>query len=341
MPIALPEDLPATAALRSEGIEVLGYRLGSGPLQDGLKVALVNLMPEKAITETQIARLLGASSFLVKLTLVIPDGYAPRTTPASHISRFYKRWSDVSAHSFDALMVTGAPVEHLAFEQVSYWRELADILDWSRIHSLRSLFVCWSAQAALFRFYGVPKRDLAEKAFGVIRQTVRRPYAPLLRDFGADFEVPVSRHTEVSVHDLPEGSRVRVLASSPESGLCLLEDSCGAACYMFNHFEYDAGTLGREYKRDLARGAVIGHPADYFPDDDPERRPINRWRPHARLFFRNWINEIALATGVSRSNRVTMSLPPGESVSKPALASPFGTRPLAELSAQRWEATPK
>lgn len=295
MSIVLPEGLPAVATLRSEGIEI-STRRGSRCGRAGtLRVALLNLMPDKITTETQIARLLGATPLQTHLTLVIPDSCSPKNTSVDHISSFYERWSEVRAWHFDGLIITGAPVEHLPFEQVAYWRELKEILDWSGRHAHHSLLICWAAQAALYHFYGIPKRKLGQKAFGVFPQWVTQPDTPLLRGFGIDFMVPVSRHTEVSANDLPADSGLRILARSCESGLCLLEDSTRDACYMFNHFEYDSGTLAQEYARDLARGDAISCPFGYGLEDGPGHASVDYWRFHARLFFQNWANEIARA----------------------------------------------
>jgi homoserine O-succinyltransferase len=259
-----------------------------------LRIALLNLMPTKAATETQFARLLGSTPFPVALTLVVPDSYEPRNTPAEHLAAFYERWSRVRYRTFDGLIVTGAPVETLPFEEVAYWRELTAVFDWARSHVRRTYHVCWGAQAALHHFHGVPKRGLAAKMFGVFRHRVAaRPDHPLFRGFGDGFVTPVSRHTEVRAADLPRDAGLEVLADSPEAGLCLVEDRPRRALYMFNHLEYDADTLGDEYRRDLRAGRPIAAPRHYFPGDDPARPPANTWRPFAHLLFRNWLGEMA------------------------------------------------
>ena len=307
MPIALPNGLPARRVLQREGIEVIDGRASDDHHRRGarpaLRVALLNLMPTKIATETQIARLLGSTPFRVDLTPFVPDSYVPKCTPARHIEAFYERWSAVRGRRFDGLIVTGAPVETLPFEEVSYWRELTEIFDWSRERVRRSCFICWGAQAALHHFHGVPKRALPRKAFGVFRHRVARPGAPLLRGFGASFVTPVSRHTEVRAADLPPGSGLDVLADSPEAGLCLVEDRPGGAVYMFNHLEYDAGTLRDEYLRDLKAGRPIQLPRHYFPGDDPARPPVNTWRPFAHLLFRNWITGIDRSAGLEHPDR--------------------------------------
>ena len=324
MPIVLPEGLPGASALRAEGLDVqtrsapvIGEACEQGEF---LRVALLNLMPDKVATETQFARLLAASPFPIHLTLVLPDGCTPKTTSSNHIATFYEPWSRVRSHRFDGLIVTGAPVEHLAFEQVAYWSGLKQILEWSRTHVRRSLFICWAAQAALYHFHGVPKRSLREKAFGVFSQDVIQPSAPFLRGFGPEFMVPVSRHTEVSVHDLPAVSGLRVLARSRESGLCMLEDQADQACFMFNHFEYDSNTLAEEYARDVARGSAVGPPVNCVALDRPGQTPSNPWRDHARLFFQNWTNEVALAAR-ARGEGSQQALDP---LAKPGLAGRLG-----------------
>jgi homoserine O-succinyltransferase len=252
-------------------------------------------MPRKADAEMQIARLLGATAHAVELTLVIPDGYHPKTAPAVHIAAFYQRWSAVRERDFDGLIVTGAPVETLPFEAVDYWDQLTGIFDWAAARGCPAYYICWAAQAALYHNHGVPKHALAGKAFGVYRHRVRTRGAALLRGFGADFPVPVSRHTEVRAADLPRGRGLEVLADSDAAGLCLIADPKRRATYMFNHLEYDADSLAAEYRRDLEAGVSVPLPHGYFPDDDPARAPENRWRPFGHLLLRNWLDGVAEA----------------------------------------------
>jgi homoserine O-succinyltransferase len=292
MPIALPRGLPAWRTLVGEGIDVCRaddlHRPGGRPL----RICLVNLMPTKVVTETQIARLLGATPTPVELVLCLPDSYRSKTAPAEHIAAFYRRWRELRDESFDGLVVTGAPVETLPFEAVNYWSELCAIFDWAHDRDIHSLHICWAAQAALRHFHGVPKHRLPEKMFGVFAHRAQSADARLLRGFGAEFPVPVSRHTEIRAADLPAQAGLTVLAASAEAGLCLIEDRAHRAVFMFNHLEYDAGTLAEEFMRDLAAGKAIGVPENYFPDDDPGRPPVNRWRPYGRLLFANWLGEI-------------------------------------------------
>lgn len=294
MPIILPEGLPAAARLRAEGIsvaEVPGGRGGRDPVADPrpLRILLLNLMPTKAQTETQLARLLGGAGLPVALTLAVPDGYRSRTTGPEHIARHYRRWSEIRHRAFDGMIVTGAPVETLPFEAVDYWTNLTEILDWAQGSVGRSLHICWSGQAALKHRHGVEKRALPHKAFGVFRQSVLAPRSPVLAGFGATFPVPVSRHSEVARADLPHGRGLTVLAESAQSGLCLVEDRPYRSLYMFNHLEYDADTLDREYRRDLAAGRPIAPPSNSYPGNDPTRPPRNVWRAHGRRFVGNWL----------------------------------------------------
>ena len=296
MPIKIPNDLPAFAALEAEGVMVM--READAIRQDvrPLKIGLLNLMPDKIRTETQIARLLGASPLQVELTLIKMTDHVSRNTSQEHMISFYQPWSEVSAEKFDGLVVTGAPVEQMDFAEVSYWDELCRIFDWTRTHVHSSFMICWGAQAAINYFHGVPKYLLPKKAFGVYRHRNLAPASPFLRGFSDDFSVPVSRWTEVRGADLPEGAGLTVLMDSPEMGPSLIEDRTHNGLYMFNHLEYDSDTLGEEYFRDLERGEGPAVPHDYFPENNPERRPLNRWRSHAHLLFANWINEIYQTT---------------------------------------------
>lgn len=290
MPIILPEGLPARQTLRAEGI-CLHCPEEAPPI----RIALINLMPQKAATEVQFARLLGDTPHTVELTLAVPDSYASTTVSPSYLGSFYKRWSSIRNRRFDGLIVTGAPVECLPFEEVTYWRDLTRIFDWAAKTVNRSYYICWAAQAALYHFYGIPKHRLPRKRFGVYRQTILRPDNPLFDGLAGRFPVPVSRHTETRRTDIPRDSGLAVLAASRQSGLCLLEERDARALYMFNHLEYGPDTLAEEYRRDCKAGAEIEVPEHYFPSDDPSRPPLNGWRPYARWIFRNWLREIERA----------------------------------------------
>ena len=296
MPIKIPDDLPAFTTLQNEGVMVM--RETDAIRQDvrPLRIGLLNLMPNKIRTETQFARLLGASPLQVELTLIKMTGHVARNTASDHLLSFYTDWIDIQDQRFDGFIVTGAPVETLPFEDVTYWDELRRIFDWTQTHVHSCFNICWGAQAAVHHFYGVPKYELATKAFGVFRHRNRAPASPYLRGFSDDFSIPVSRWTEMRRADLPNSSGLTVLAESDEAGLCLLDDPTHQALYMFNHIEYDTHSLAEEYFRDVDAGKPIAMPANYFPKDDPTRSPENRWRSHAHLLFGNWINQVYQTT---------------------------------------------
>ncbi|MGH6881769.1 homoserine O-succinyltransferase [Hypericibacter sp.] len=289
MAIILPDGLPASAILRAEGIEVLDAPRTGGR---ALRVGLVNLMPDKPVTETQFARLLGAGQRDVELVLVLPATHRPRNTPAGHLADFYRPWQAVAAQGLDGLIVTGAPVELLPFAAVDYWPELCPILDWARRHAKSSFYVCWAAQAALYRFRGVGKQTLPAKLFGLFDHRLTAAESSLAKGLPMRFAVPVSRYTESSVEDIARQSGLQPLMASAESGLCLIEDEGNRAVYAFNHFEYDADTLAREYRRDLAAGEAIPMPENYFPGNNPDGMPLNSWRAVARILFRNWLRSL-------------------------------------------------
>ncbi len=301
MPIILPDGLPARWSLKAEGLEAASLREAVAQREtDGpgrqtrrpLRVLLINLMPDKPAAERQLARLLAATAHPVELALAIPDSYRPKTADPAHIWAFYQPWSRMKDQAFDGLIVTGAPVETLAFEAVTYWRELTEIFDWARDRVGHSLFICWAAQAALRHFHGVPKHRLDAKLSGVYRHRVHAPGHPLMRGFGGDFVTPVSRHTEVRSGDLPQARGLEILASSEEAGLCAVADRPNRALYMFNHLEYETDTLLREYLRDLRSGEAVAPPRHYFPGDDPSRAPVDGWSRYGRLLFGNWLDEI-------------------------------------------------
>ncbi len=296
MPIRIPNDLPARSTLEREGVMVMPDDAAARQDIRALRIGLLNLMPNKIRTETQFARLAGATPLQVEMTLIRITGHKPKNTSADHMLAFYRSWEEVKSEKFDGLIVTGAPIEHLPFEDVTYWDELRRIYDWtvSNVHS--SMNICWGAQAALHHFHGVPKHPLPCKAFGVYRHRNLNPSSPYLRGFSDDFSIPVSRWTEVRRADLPAGNSLEVLMESDEVGLCLVADAAHRALYMFNHIEYDTATLAEEYWRDRAANKAISLPRNYFPGDDPRSPPENRWRSHAHLLFGNWINEVYQTT---------------------------------------------
>ncbi|HRY23936.1 MAG: homoserine O-succinyltransferase [Geminicoccaceae bacterium] len=300
MPIKIPNDLPAAAMLATEGVRLIGENEALRQDVRPLQIALLNLMPEKPKTETQLARLLGATALQVELTLLTTSTYRPQNVPLSHLQSFYRQWDEVRDRKFDGLIVTGAPVELLPFEEVKYWPELAAIFDWSRTNVHSCFHICWGAQAALFHFHGVPKYTLPVKRFGIYTHYVieRRDAARpgLLRGFDDYFLVPVSRHTEVRRADIEAVPGLEVLAVSNAAGVCLVHDPRHREVFMFNHLEYDTFTLADEYRRDCAGRGDVSLPLNYYPDDDPTKAPRNCWRAYAHLLFGNWINEIYQTT---------------------------------------------
>ncbi|WP_134727172.1 homoserine O-succinyltransferase [Paracoccus luteus] len=298
MPITLPQDLPAYDILSQEGVMVMSP--GRAATQDirPLRIALLNLMPKKIQTENQFARLIGATPLQIGLSLIRMSDHESKNTAADHMESFYRPFAEVEASGdrFDGLIVTGAPIEHLPFEEVTYWDELRRVFDWSRSHVHSTFGVCWGGMAMAHHFHGLPKHDLPGKAFGCFRHHNFAPASPFLRGFSDDVLVPVSRWTEVRQDDIDARPALATLLASDDVGPCLVEDAGHRALYIFNHLEYDSGTLKEEYDRDVAAGKPINVPANYYPDDDPARPPSNRWRSHAHLLYGNWINEIYQTT---------------------------------------------
>jgi homoserine O-succinyltransferase len=296
MPIRIPDGLPARAILVREGVMVMDESVAIRQDIRPLQIGLLNLMPNKIATETQIARLIGATPLQVELTLVRIGSHESRNTSQEHLINFYHTWDEVKHRKFDGFIITGAPIETLPYEDVTYWKELTGIFDWTRTHVHSPFFICWGAMAAAYHFHGVPKHLLAKKAFGVYRHRNLNPASPYLAGFSDDFAISVSRWTEVRRADIRPESGLEVLMEAEETGLCLLAEEKGNRLYIFNHVEYDSGTLAEEYFRDVNARTPIEIPANYFPNDDPTRKPLNRWRSHAFLLFGNWINRVYQTT---------------------------------------------
>ena len=296
MPIKIPNDLPARAVLDRERVPVIiedvALRQDIRPLQ----IALLNLMPDKVRTETQLLRVLGTTPLQIEMTLLRAANHESRNTPIEHLTAFYKIWNEVCDRRFDALIITGAPVEHLLFAEVHYWDELTQIFEWTKSNVYSGLFICWGAQAALHYFHGLPKYNVGEKRFGVFRHRVLKPFEPLTAGFDDFFFVPVSRYTEVRHRDVATVPDLEILVESKASGICLIQDFARRRFYMFNHLEYDAETLLGEYRRDRDAGLGTALPFNYFPDNDPELAPRMTWRAHRNLLFGNWINMIYQGT---------------------------------------------
>jgi homoserine O-succinyltransferase/O-acetyltransferase len=298
MPITLPETLPAYDVLRSEGVMVMSPDRAAHQDIRPLRIGLLNLMPKKIQTENQFARLIGATPLQIDLSLIRMSEHQTKNTAAAHMETFYRPFQEVQAsgEKFDGLIITGAPIEHLPFEEVTYWEELCQIMDWTQTHVQSTFGVCWGGMAMAQYFHGVPKHMLPAKAFGCFRHQNLAPTAPLLRGFSDDFVMPVSRWTEMRQEDIDAAPGLTTLLTSAESGPCLVDDPAHRAVYIINHLEYDSDTLKQEYDRDIANGTPINVPQNYYPDNDPSRPPLNRWRSHAHLLYGNWINEIYQST---------------------------------------------
>ncbi|MCQ4632875.1 homoserine O-acetyltransferase MetA [Shinella lacus] len=302
MPIKIPDTLPAFETLVNEGVRVMTETVAIRQDIRPLQIGLLNLMPNKIKTEVQMARLVGASPLQVELSLVRVGGHRAKNTSEDHLLAFYDTWEEVRHRKFDGFIITGAPVETLDYEDVTYWDEMKRILDWTETNVHSTLNVCWGAMAAIYHFHGVPKHTLEEKAFGVYRHHNRKPSSVYLNGFSDNFEVPVSRWTEVRIEDIHAVPGLNILLDSDETGVCFVQEKAGNRLYIFNHVEYDSTSLADEYFRDVSAGVPIKLPKNYFPHNDPSLPPQNRWRGHAHLLFGNWINEIYQTTPYDLEN---------------------------------------
>ncbi len=296
MSIILPENLPAFDVLSREGVMVMSDTQAARQDIRPIKIGLLNLMPKKIQTETQFARLIGASPLQIDFHLIRMTDHQARNTASDHMDAFYRPFQEVKGEKFDGLIITGAPIEHLPFEEVTYWDELLEVMDWTQTNVHSTFGVCWGGMAMIHHFHGVSKHMLPAKAFGCFRHRNIAPGSRYLRGFSDEFVIPVSRWTEMKQDEIDAAHGLNTLLESDEVGPCLVEDPRHRALYIFNHFEYDNGTLKEEYDRDVAAGAPINVPANYYPDDDPSRPPRNNWRSHAHLLYGNWVSEIYLTT---------------------------------------------
>ncbi|MEO3943868.1 homoserine O-succinyltransferase [Gorillibacterium sp. CAU 1737] len=290
MPIKVPDHLPAKEILNGENIFVMDETRAFHQDIRPLKIVILNLMPNKETTETQLLRLLGNTSLQVDAVLLHPKTHQSKNTSTEHLEAFYKTFEDIRHRYFDGMIITGAPVETLDFEEVNYWDELKEIMDWARSHVTSTLYICWAAQAGLYHHFGVPKHPLPEKMFGVFPHTITRRNVKLLRGFDDWFYVPQSRHTEVRREDIEQVQQLEILSESEESGVYLVSANNGREIFVTGHSEYDPLTLKWEYDRDAAKGMDVQIPKNYYPNDDPSRDPITLWRGHANLLFLNWLN---------------------------------------------------
>jgi len=296
MPIKIPSGLPARKTLEEEGVLLIKEERAIRQDIRPMHIAIVNLMPEKIKTETQLARVLGSTPLQVEMTLVSMESHTPKNTSAQHLLDFYRPLSEIREQKFDGLIVTGAPIEQLPFEDVIYWQELREIFDWSLTNVHSNFHLCWGGQAALNHFYGIPKYQLTEKRFGIYTHRVLDHTSLLMRGLNDEIPVPVSRHTENHVEDFADFDHLQVLMDSDEAGMCMVLDHKLRHVHMFNHMEYDSHTIGDEYQRDVAKGETIGVPANYYPDDDPAKPPVNTWRGNGHLLFGNWLNYVYQTT---------------------------------------------
>ena len=292
MPIRIPKGLPAFDILSREGVMVMSDSAGDRQDIRPLKIALLNLMPMKIETETQFARLIGSTPLQIELTLVNMSNHISKNTPAEHMKTFYKTFSEIVDNKYDGFLITGAPIEHLEFKDVDYWDELKAIFEWTQTNVNSTLAVCWGAMAMMNYFHKIPKYALNKKAFGCFEHTTDKPENRYLRGFMDKVLVPVSRWSELRRADIIKHADLSILLSSEAVGPCLIEDCRYNALYMFNHLEYDTNTLSTEFSRDLENGQEPQKPINYFPHDNINMEPINRWRSHAYLLYGNWINQI-------------------------------------------------
>lgn len=290
MPLIIPNALPAAEALQKENIFTMDRARAMTQDIRPLKIVIVNLMPTKIATETQLARVLANSPLQVEMTLVQMDSHSSTHISQEHMDAFYKTLDEIKHDYFDGMILTGAPVEQMPYEDVDYWKELCEIFEFCKTHVYSNMFICWGAQAALYYYYGIDKYLLDEKVFGVFEHKVTRAHNPLVRGFDSIFYAPHSRHTEVKKEDILQCSKLRILAESEEVGPHIISTENGRQIFILGHQEYDKDTLAGEYFRDVKKGMDIQVPANYFKDDDPEKEILFRWRAHANLLFSNWLN---------------------------------------------------
>ncbi|SMQ66557.1 homoserine O-succinyltransferase [Devosia lucknowensis] len=294
MPIRIPDDLPARKTLEHEGVYVMDSSRASRQDIRPLEFGLLNLMPNKERTETQFARLIGATPLQINLSLVRVTDHQSKNTSEDYLNTFYQTWEQVKDRKFDGFIVTGAPIANIPFEDVRYWPEMLEIMEWTRTNVHHTMFICWGAQAALHHFHGARRYRMEEKAFGVFRHQILKPGSPWLRGMSDSPMIPVSRYNDIDRQSI--GGDLEVLIDNPDLGLCMLERRDGSAVYFLNHLEYDNRSLADEYERDIKSGLDTPPPANLFPNGDTNLEPENRWRSHAHLLFQNWINEIYQTT---------------------------------------------
>lgn len=290
MPLRLPDKLPAIEFLKHENIFVLGDERANSQDIRPLRIVVLNLMPLKITTETDLIRLLSNSPLQLDVQFMKVKAHTSKNTPVEHMQAFYRDFEKMADEKFDGMIITGAPVEHLEYEQVNYWEEVSGIFDWARTHVTSTLYICWAAQAGLYHHYGVPKYALPEKMFGIFPQTPLCPSLPIFRGFDDVFYMPHSRHTELRREDILAVPELSLIAESPQSGVGMVMARGGREIFITGHSEYSPYTLDTEYKRDLGKGLPIKMPLNYYRNDDPSQSPLVTWRAHGNLLFQNWLN---------------------------------------------------
>ena len=296
MPIQIPNDLPAAEVLQKENIFVMTQTRAETQHIRPLEIVLLNLMPTKIVTETQLSRVLGNTPLQVHLELMMLSTHKAKNTPEEHLLAFYKTFDELKDRKFDGMVITGAPVENMPFEKVNYWKELTEIMEWSKDHVHSTFHICWGAQAGLYYHYGIQKYPLPEKMFGVFKHKADYKHAILLRGFDDEFWAPHSRHTTIRREDIEATPGLKILASSDEAGVYIVMNKEGRQIFVTGHSEYDPDTLEREYLRDKYQGLPIQVPKNYYPNDDDSQAPIVRWRGHGNLLYSNWLNYFVYQT---------------------------------------------
>ncbi len=290
MPLRIPDQLPAIKILEEENIFVMNETRAT--LQDirPLKIIILNLMPLKITTETDLLRLLSNSPLQIEIDFMKIKGHKPKNTPSQHMKMFYRNIDELQGKKYDGMIITGAPVELLPFEEVTYWEEMKHILNWAEHHVTSTLFICWAAQAGLYHHYGIPKYQLNKKMFGVFKHTHVDEKMPIFRGFDDEFFIPHSRHTEIRAEDIEKVDELQIISSSEHAGVCIVKAKNGKQLFITGHSEYSRHTLDSEYRRDLAKKLPINLPVNYYPDDDINKKPVMKWQSTANLFFSNWLN---------------------------------------------------
>lgn len=290
MPLNIPIKMPAIETLKAENIFVMDNERASTQEIRPLKIVILNLMPMKITTETDLIRLLSNSPLQIEIDFLKLKSHTSKNTPIEHLMAFYKTFEKIKKGKYDGMIITGAPVEHMEFEAVDYWSEITEILDWAKHNVTSTLFICWAAQAGLYHYYGIPKYQMDKKMFGFFKHTVLDPKNPIVRGFDDEFFVPHSRHTEVRKKDIEKVPELSILSESKDSGVYIIMGRNGREFFITGHSEYSRYTLHDEYIRDLKKGLNIDMPVNYYEDNDPQKAPVIRWKSHANLLFTNWLN---------------------------------------------------